>query len=95
MNVQPISASLPPQSNPEAGGVSRAATAAIAFVAWGVFTQMVCWAVANRSIWTYGGGKDLGILKYWGIDGVILMMLAVALAKVRYSYRERRGIKNI
>ena len=69
--------------------------AAIAFVAWGVFSQMVCWAVANRSIWTYGGGKDLGILKYWGIDGVILMMLAVALAKVRYSYRERRGIKNI
>ena len=35
MNVQPISASLPPQSNPEAGGVSRAATAAIAFVAPG------------------------------------------------------------
>ena len=33
MNIQPISTSLPPQSNPEAGGVSRAATAAIAFVA--------------------------------------------------------------
>jgi len=69
--------------------------AAIAFVAWGLFSQMVCWAVTYRSFWTYGGGKDLGILKYWGVDGLILMAIAVFVAQVRYSYNERRGLKNI
>ncbi|MBX7053710.1 MAG: hypothetical protein K1X36_02060 [Pyrinomonadaceae bacterium] len=71
------------------------AGAAIAFIAWGLFSQMVGWALTSRSIWTYGGGKDLGILKYWGVDGLILMAIAVVLAQLRYSYNERRGLKNI
>lgn len=33
MNIQPISTSMPPQSNPEVRGVSRAANAAAVFVA--------------------------------------------------------------
>jgi hypothetical protein len=65
--------------------------AGIALLAWGGFSQIVCWAVTYRGIWTYGGGKDLGILKYWGVDGIILMIFAVALSMIVFNVRHNRN----
>lgn len=59
--------------------------------AWGLFSQLVCLAVTNRSIWTYGGGKDLGILKYWGVDGIIMMVIAVALSLLPFGSSKRNA----
>ena len=50
---------------------------------FGVFSQLVCWACkfnATPHYWTYNHGKEIQILKYWGIDGIILMIFSVVLS---------------
>lgn len=55
-------------------------SAAAALVAFGVFSQMICWAVTNKVFWTYGGGRQIEVLRFWGVDGIILMIAAVSLS---------------
>ncbi len=59
-------------------------SALLGFVGFGIFAQLLCWAFTNRIFWTYGGGKELTLLKYWGIDGMILMFLAVVLSSLHF-----------
>jgi hypothetical protein len=47
---------------------------------------MMVWAFTNKPFWTWGGGKSIPFLKYWGFNGIILMILAVILS----SYVSRR-----
>lgn len=61
------------------GAVARAAAS---FAAFGLFSQVVCWAVTNKPFWTYGGGKTIEIVRFWAIDGMILMMFAVTLSLI-------------
>jgi hypothetical protein len=49
----------------------------ISIAAFGVFSQFVCWAVTNKAFWTYRGGNRIAGIRFWGVDGVILMILAV------------------
>ena len=49
-------------------------------VGFGIFSQAIVWAVTEKTHWTYGGGKTIQILNIWGVDGMILMVLAVLLA---------------
>lgn len=63
--------------------------AVISIGAFGVFSQIVCWAVANRIRWTYGGGKEIPLLQYWFFDGIILMILAVLLSLFVTKPREQ------
>jgi len=65
-------------------------TAGVSVLAWGAFSELVCWAVANRIYWTYGGGKEIPVFKYWAADGIVLMILAVILSGLTYSYRQKR-----
>lgn len=58
--------------------------AALSFIGFGIFAQLLCWAVTNKASWTYGGGKEIALLKYWGIDGIIMMLLAVGLSLIAY-----------
>jgi hypothetical protein len=64
----------------------------LSFAAFGVFSQMLCWAVTNKAFWTYGGGRSIPFLKYWGIDGMILLILATALSS--YVFNRRRNRQN-
>ncbi len=64
----------------------------VSFAAWGVFSQLIGWAMVYRHSWTYGGGKDLGNLKFWGVDGIILMLLAVAFALVFSKFRREPDV---
>jgi hypothetical protein len=52
----------------------------IAVAAFGLFAQMLVWAVTNKASWTYNNGREIALIKYWGIDGVILLVLAVVLS---------------
>lgn len=54
-----------------------------------VFSQVIGWAVTNRIYWTYGGGKEMPALKYWGIDGLVLMLLAIIASSIHYSVTHR------
>lgn len=57
-------------------------TAAASIFGFGVFSQMICLAVTAKAFWTFGGGRSFPFLKFWGVDGIILMLLAVALSLV-------------
>jgi hypothetical protein len=41
---------------------------------------MLVWAVLNKASWTYNNGREIAVLKYWGVDGMILLVIAVALS---------------
>ncbi len=57
---------------------------------FGVFSQMVCWAVTNKIFWTHHGGQEIPFIKFWGVDGIILMTLAVILSFIILS-RKKKG----
>lgn len=65
-------------------------SAFLSLLGFGVFAQMICWAVTNKMFWTYSGGRDIAVLKYWGIDGMILMVLAVALSSFVFNRRKSK-----
>jgi hypothetical protein len=61
----------------------------LSMAAFGMFSQLLCWAVTNKPFWTYGGGKEIALLKFWGVDGMILLFLAIAISSFAYSARRR------
>jgi hypothetical protein len=65
-------------------------SAALSVAAFGVFAQMMCWAVTNRMFWTYNNGRDIALVKFWGVDGAILLVLAVALSSVVFNLQKRK-----
>lgn len=78
--------------NEIAGMVRRGAyiTAIASILAWGGFAQMICWAFTGRIRWTYGGGKEIPYIMYWGIDGIILMTLSVIASMIYFGVQRRR-----
>ena len=65
-------------------------SALLSIAGFGVFAQMICWAVTNKAFWTYNNGRDLSILKYWGIDGIILLILAIAMSSFVFNRVKKR-----
>jgi hypothetical protein len=61
----------------------------IAIFAFGIFSQVIIWALLNKPSWTYSGGKDITLLKYWGFNGMILMVLAVILSSIVYDRKHK------
>lgn len=61
------------------------ALAFLSIAAFGIFAQMLCWAVTNKISWTYKGGKTIPVINFWGIDGIILMIFAIALSLLVFS----------
>lgn len=64
--------------------------ALLSVAGFGIFVQMLCWAVTNKAFWTYGSGREIPLLKFWGIDGVILMITAIALSSIAFSRQSKR-----
>lgn len=52
---------------------------------FGIFSQLLVWAITNKPFWTYGGGKEIAFVKYWGVDGMILLVLAVIASSVVFE----------
>lgn len=63
--------------------------AAIGIALFGIFSEILVWAVTNKRYWTYGNGKDLGWFKYWGVDGMALMIIAVLIASIANAPRHQ------
>lgn len=63
-------------------GRKRFIPALFSVLGFGVFAQALCWAVTNKFYWTYNSGRAIFLLKFWGIDGMLLMLLAVLLAAI-------------
>lgn len=49
---------------------------------FGIFAQVLCWAVFNRPFWTYNNGRELFLLKFWGIDGIILLIITTMVSLI-------------
>jgi hypothetical protein len=64
-------------------------SAVLSVAGFGVFSQMLVWAVTNKPYWTWGGGKSLPFLKFWGFDGIVLLVIAVALSAIYYRRQSR------
>lgn len=52
---------------------------ALALFTFGIFGQMLGWAIIGKFFWTYSRGKS-GWFSYWGVDGVILLALCAVLS---------------
>lgn len=46
-------------------------------IGFGIFAQTLCWAIFNRPFWTYNNGRELFLLKFWGVDGIILLIIFI------------------
>lgn len=62
----------------------------ISVFGFGVFSQLVCFAVTNKIFWTHHGGREISLIKFWGVDGIILMTFAVVLSLIVLS-RNKKG----
>ncbi len=65
--------------------------AILSTLAFGVFSQIVCWAVTNKAFWTYSKGKQIEGIRFWAIDGIILMILAVIFSSVLFRWQSQRN----
>jgi hypothetical protein len=65
-------------------------SAFLSIAGFGVFAQMICWAVTNKAFWTYNNGREIALLKYWGIDGAVLLVLAISLSSFVFNRRKKR-----
>lgn len=63
--------------------------AVLAVLVFGVFSQLLVWAVTDKAYWTYNNGRHLGPLKWWGVDGMVLMILAVVASSIVYSWQRK------
>jgi hypothetical protein len=59
---------------------------------FGVFAQILCWAIINKPSWTYGNGRSVPLLNLWGVDGIILMLLAIALSLIYLSRNDKKNL---
>lgn len=50
---------------------------ALSFILFGVFSEIIIWGVTNKLFWTYGNGKMIEGLRFWGVDGMIILALAI------------------
>ena len=60
-------------------------------IGFGVFSEMLCWAVTNKPFWTFGGGKSIPLLKFWAVDGLILMVLAILFSIIIFPRTEKQS----
>ena len=56
--------------------------AILSILGFSVFSQLLCWAFTSKFYWTYKGGSEITLIKFWGIDGIILMFFAVILSVI-------------
>lgn len=61
-------------------------------IGFGIFAQILCWAIFNRPFWTYNNGRELFLLKFWGVDGIVLLII-VTVVSLAFIVRKDMKIK--
>lgn len=64
-------------------------TAGFAILGFGVFSQIMVWALVNKPMWSYGGGRSVPLFKYWGFNGAAIMIVAVMLSLLVYNRKHK------
>jgi hypothetical protein len=67
--------------------------AACSVLGFGVFAQILGWAVISKPFWTYNKGKWT-IFSFWGIDGIILLLLCLIPAAL-YLRSKAKSSENL
>ncbi len=62
--------------------------------AFGIFAQLLGWAIVNKPYWTHNGGREIFLVKFWGIDGMIFLIINSVLATI-FLYRTMKSPENI
>ncbi len=57
----------------------------MSITAFGMFSQMLGWAITNKPLWTYSKGKT-SFASFWGVDGLILLAIGIITAAI-FLYR--------
>ncbi len=52
----------------------------LSFIAFGIFSEMIVWGVTNKLFWTHNNGQMIEGIRFWGIDGMIILALAVSFS---------------
>lgn len=71
------------------GGESVRASAAV--VGFGIFSELIGWAVTGKLYWTYDKGKT-SWASLWAIDGLILLFVAVVLSAIVVRRRDGKAV---
>lgn len=66
-------------------------SALLSFAAFAAFSELICLAVTSKFYWTYSGGKSVFLLKFWAVDGTILMILAVVAGLFFLNAKARKS----
>src|SRR5690606_32755293 len=64
--------------------------ALLAIIGFGIFSELMIWAITNKAYWTFGGGKSYPLLKYWGVNGIILLLITVFISWIVYNMQRKR-----
>lgn len=60
-----------------------------AVTAFGIFSELIGWAITNKPYWTYDKGKT-SFASFWGIDGLILLLIGIVPAAI-VLYRNNKS----
>lgn len=55
--------------------------ALLGIVGFGIFAELLGWAIVNKPFWTYNKGK-MTVASFWGVDGLILLFLCIVAALI-------------
>ena len=58
----------------------------LSLAAFGMFSELLGWALTNKPYWTYSKGKT-SFASFWGVDGLILLAFGLIMAAVYLRYR--------
>lgn len=64
--------------------------ALLAIIGFGIFSELMVWALTNKAYWTYGGGRSYPLIKYWGVNGIILLLITVFISWIVYNMQRKR-----
>ena len=53
----------------------------MSIIAFGMFSELLGWAITNKPYWTYSKGKTT-FASFWGVDGLIMLFIGIGLAAI-------------
>lgn len=65
--------------------------ALIAIFGFGIFAQIIVWALTNKPSWTYNNGQEIPLIKFWGVDGMILLVILIVVSSIVYESQHSRS----
>ncbi|MCY7345696.1 MAG: hypothetical protein LH614_05680 [Pyrinomonadaceae bacterium] len=65
----------------------------LSVAAFGIFSQLLGWAITNKPFWTYDKGKTT-FASFWGVDGLIILAIGIVLAAI-FLHRRAKSSETV